>query len=182
MLFQSYHKERNIEGNQIHIYKDIPKRILRKREDYKYLTVQLSKNFFFYKWEKLEGISVNYKQKWSRLKTIQKAKEFWKKFGQEIQNTFVRRNQTNQQREDIQSIIQTRSQKRKEETLRRENESRSEEQGETQEESQSSKGDLVGETSEETTPKQDISEEGKEEAGEERREEIEDGEEENTEQ
>ncbi|XP_042304128.1 neurofilament medium polypeptide-like [Sceloporus undulatus] len=115
VLFQSYQKDLIIEGKQVKIYKDVPKRILRKREDYKFLTTQLSKKKIFYKWEKLEGLSVNFKQKWYKLNTIQKAKDFWKKNGQEIQNTFVRRNKTYPQNSTIKGTVQTRSQKKKEE-------------------------------------------------------------------
>lgn len=84
ILDLSYKKVFQIDEEEAKIFKDIPKRILRKRENYKFLTTLLIKNDILYKWEKLEGISVFYKQRWHKLNSVQKAKDFWKRCNKDI--------------------------------------------------------------------------------------------------
>lgn len=84
ILEMSYKKSLIVEEEELKIYKDVPKRILRRRESYKFLTVLLNKHSIKYRWEKLEGLSVFFKQKWFKLNSVQKAKDFWKKCSKEI--------------------------------------------------------------------------------------------------
>ncbi|XP_042316890.1 uncharacterized protein LOC121927254 isoform X2 [Sceloporus undulatus] len=87
LLFLSYGNPLEVEGSELKFFKDIPKRILQKRGNYKFITINLNKYKVLYKWEKLEGISVKWNQKWFKLNSVSKAKEFWKKFGKKIINT-----------------------------------------------------------------------------------------------
>lgn len=86
LLLNSYQEKLIIEDCEIKIYKDVPKRILQKRERYKFLTKYLIRYNVMYKWEKLEGISVFFKQRWIKLNSTFKAKEFWKRHGKEIES------------------------------------------------------------------------------------------------
>ncbi|XP_042299853.1 uncharacterized protein LOC121917795 [Sceloporus undulatus] len=87
LLQTSYQDKLIIEECEIRIFKDVPKRILQRREGYKFLTTQLNRHNILYKWEKLEGISVYFKQRWTKINSVFKANEFWKRHGKEIEIT-----------------------------------------------------------------------------------------------
>lgn len=95
----------------IEIYKDLPLQIIRKRQEYKFLTMLLQKNEIFYRWDKIEGIIFNYRQRRYKLNSIEQAKFFFEKFNRE-----------NREREEGNCERQKREEKgsREEESLNRE--------------------------------------------------------------
>jgi len=91
ILQASYDKKINMEGEDIMIFKEIPLRILKKRKDYIFLTDVLKRNKIPFRWERLEGVSITFQQERYKLNSIQKAKEFLKKYKEDIEQIRDRR-------------------------------------------------------------------------------------------
>lgn len=82
-LQRSYTTDFRIGDSSIKVYKDIPIEILRKRQDYKFLTLELGRRKIPYSWERIEGVAILYKQKRYRVNTVPKAKDFLRKLRKE---------------------------------------------------------------------------------------------------
>lgn len=78
ILRQSYDTKLIIEGKEITVLRDIPGKILKRRKEYNFLIEQLRIRKIFYKWDDLEGVIVNWKQRKVRLNSIEKARLFLK--------------------------------------------------------------------------------------------------------
>ncbi|CAI5799474.1 Hypothetical predicted protein [Podarcis lilfordi] len=66
------------------IYKETPKRFLKRREEYKDITLILRKNEIWYKWEFPEGVSFFYKDKKFKIKSTQEIVKFMRRYGKEL--------------------------------------------------------------------------------------------------
>lgn len=75
----SYEEKMVIEGKEIEIFRDMPAYVLKKRQDYRFLTQLLQRKEIRYRWEKVEGIMVTYRHKRYKIHTIERAKEFYRK-------------------------------------------------------------------------------------------------------
>lgn len=75
----SYEERLIIDDKELEIFRDIPANVLKKRQDYRFLTQLLQKLDIRYRWEKIEGITLTYGQKRYRINTIEKAKEIYRK-------------------------------------------------------------------------------------------------------
>ncbi|XP_053229024.1 glutamic acid-rich protein-like [Podarcis raffonei] len=69
-----------IDGNFIIIFRDVPLRLLKKRDHYKPLTQILRKNQIEFKWEFPEGISFFYKGKKFKLTNPDEAQKFMRRY------------------------------------------------------------------------------------------------------
>lgn len=76
---QNLEKKLIIEDKEIEIYKDIPIQILRRRQDYRFLTQELLKNNIKYRWDTFEGIVFSYRQKRYKIDNLDKAKDFYRR-------------------------------------------------------------------------------------------------------
>uniref|UniRef100_A0A670K8U4 L1 transposable element RRM domain-containing protein n=1 Tax=Podarcis muralis TaxID=64176 RepID=A0A670K8U4_PODMU len=76
ILKESYQKKLIIDGRPIIIFKEIPIRLLRKREGYKQIVNTLRKNGIQHRWEFPEGISFFYKEKRFKITEIQEVSKF----------------------------------------------------------------------------------------------------------
>lgn len=81
----NYEEKLEIDGEELIIYKDIPLRILKKRNDYKPLVSLLKNNDLVYKWDRLEGVIFKYKSETFRINSIMKMKDFMKKHKRELE-------------------------------------------------------------------------------------------------
>lgn len=87
-ILQKNHKTKLvIQGNEVHIYKDVPPKILKRRKEYKFLTEFLKKYRVPYRWAELNGLSLIWRQKRFNLQTVEKAQEFWEEYKKEIEET-----------------------------------------------------------------------------------------------
>lgn len=79
LILQKKNREKrlNIDGNYIIIFKDVPVRLLKKRDRYRQLVQTLKKNGIEFKWEFPEGVIFTYKGKRHRLT---KSEDVEKKF------------------------------------------------------------------------------------------------------
>ncbi|XP_042309475.1 uncharacterized protein PF11_0207-like [Sceloporus undulatus] len=80
---RSYKGKLVIENEEIQIFKDVPSQILKKRQEYKFLTRLLMKGNIEFRWERVEVVSFIYKQRRYRVDTIEKAKEMYDKLQKE---------------------------------------------------------------------------------------------------
>ncbi|XP_042327944.1 uncharacterized protein LOC121932905 [Sceloporus undulatus] len=78
ILRQSYTTKLIIEDKEITVLRDIPGKILKRRKEYSFLIEQLRARKILYKWDDLEGVIVNWKQKKVRLNSTEKARLFLK--------------------------------------------------------------------------------------------------------
>ncbi|XP_042300103.1 uncharacterized protein LOC121918061 [Sceloporus undulatus] len=68
-----------IDDKELEVFRDIPANILKKRQEYRFLTQLLQRLNIRYRWERIEGISLTYGQKRYRINSIEKAKDIYKK-------------------------------------------------------------------------------------------------------
>lgn len=73
-------KRLNIDGNYVIIFKDIPVRLLKRRDSYKELVQTLKRNNIEFKWEFPEGISFTYKSKRQKLTSPEETGKFLRKY------------------------------------------------------------------------------------------------------
>lgn len=81
----NYEQSLEIDGEELIILKDIPLRILKKRNEYKPLAELLRNNDITYRWDRLEGIIFRYKLETFRINSVMKMKEFLKKHKKELE-------------------------------------------------------------------------------------------------
>lgn len=84
VLRKSYNNRLRIDGRPIIIYKEIPVRLLRKREGYKQVAAALRRTGVPFRWEFPEGISFFYKEKKFRLLEAQEADKFLRRYEKEL--------------------------------------------------------------------------------------------------
>lgn len=75
----NYDERLMIEGKEIEIFRDIPAYVLKKRQEYRFLTQLLQRREIRYRWEKIEGITFTYKQRRYKVNTVEKAKEMYRR-------------------------------------------------------------------------------------------------------
>ncbi|XP_042332553.1 uncharacterized protein PF11_0207-like [Sceloporus undulatus] len=75
----NYEERLVIDGKELEVFRDLPANILKKRQEYRFLTQLLQKLNIRYRWERIEGISLTYGQKRYRINSIEKAKDIYKK-------------------------------------------------------------------------------------------------------
>nr|XP_028571573.1 uncharacterized protein LOC114589378 [Podarcis muralis] len=80
ILQKNKEKRLNIGGNYIIIFKDIPVRLLKRRESYKELVQTLKRNNIEFKWEFPEGISFTYRSKRQKLTSPEETSKFLRKY------------------------------------------------------------------------------------------------------
>lgn len=73
-------KRLNIDGNFIIIFKDIPIRLLKRRDPYKSLVQTLKRNNIEFRWEFPEGISFMYRSKRHKLTNPEETGKFLRKY------------------------------------------------------------------------------------------------------
>lgn len=73
-----------IDDRPIKIFKEIPKRILKKRQNYKTVTEALRKNSIRFRWEFPEGITFTYKDRRKTLRSVDELGKFWRKYKKEL--------------------------------------------------------------------------------------------------
>ncbi|CAI5799322.1 glutamic acid-rich protein-like isoform X1 [Podarcis lilfordi] len=73
-----------IEDRPIKIFKEIPKRILKKRQNYKTVTDALKKNSIRFRWEFPEGITFTYKDRRKTFRSVEELGKFWRKYKKEL--------------------------------------------------------------------------------------------------
>ncbi|CAI5781958.1 Hypothetical predicted protein [Podarcis lilfordi] len=84
ILRTSYRKKLIIENRTIIIYKEIPIRLLGKRQGYRQIVSVLQRNNIQYRWEFPEGITFYYKDKRFRLIDTQEAEIFLRRYEKEL--------------------------------------------------------------------------------------------------
>lgn len=80
ILQKNRERRLNIDGNYIIIFKDIPVRLLKRRDPYKPLVQILKKNKIEFKWEFPQGISFTYKSKKHRLISPEETSKFQRRY------------------------------------------------------------------------------------------------------
>uniref|UniRef100_A0A670INJ2 L1 transposable element RRM domain-containing protein n=1 Tax=Podarcis muralis TaxID=64176 RepID=A0A670INJ2_PODMU len=80
ILQRNREKRLNIGGNYIVIFKDIPIRLLKRRDSYKRLAQTLKKNKIEFRWEFPEGLSFTYRGKRHRLSSQEETGKFLRKY------------------------------------------------------------------------------------------------------
>lgn len=80
ILQKNREKRLNIEGNYIIIFKDIPIRLLKRRDSYKPLVQALKKNKIEFRWEFPEGLSFTYRGKKHKLLNQEETGKFLRKY------------------------------------------------------------------------------------------------------
>uniref|UniRef100_A0A670KNA3 L1 transposable element RRM domain-containing protein n=1 Tax=Podarcis muralis TaxID=64176 RepID=A0A670KNA3_PODMU len=80
ILQKNKEKRLNIGGNYIIIFKDIPVRLLKRRDSYKELVQALKRFNIEFKWEFPEGISFIYKSKRQKLTSPEETSKFLRKY------------------------------------------------------------------------------------------------------
>lgn len=75
----NYEQSLEVEGKELIIYKDIPLRILKKRNEYRPLITLLRNNDIIYRWDRLEGVIFKFKAETFRINSVLKMKDFIKK-------------------------------------------------------------------------------------------------------
>lgn len=80
ILQRNREKRLNIDGNYIILFKDIPIRLLKKRDSYKPLVQTLRKNKIEFRWEFPEGISFTYRGKRHKLINQEETGKFLRKY------------------------------------------------------------------------------------------------------
>lgn len=73
-----------IDDRPIKIFKEIPKRILKKRQNYKTVTEALRKNSIRFRWEFPEGITFTYKDRRKTFRSVDELGKFWRKYKKEL--------------------------------------------------------------------------------------------------
>lgn len=73
-----------IDDRPIKIFKEIPKRILKKRQNYKTVTEALKKNSIRFWWEFPEGITFTYKDRRKTFRSVDELGKFWRKYKKEL--------------------------------------------------------------------------------------------------
>lgn len=80
ILLRNREKRLNIEGNYIIIFKDVPIRLLKRRDSYKLLVQALKKNKIEFRWEFPEGLSFIYRGKKHKLSNQEETGKFLRKY------------------------------------------------------------------------------------------------------
>ncbi|XP_042312364.1 uncharacterized protein LOC121924897 [Sceloporus undulatus] len=83
----NYEQHLEVEGEELILLKDIPLRILKKRNEYKPLAMLLRKNNIPYRWDRLEGLIFKYKTDLLRINSILKLKDFMKKHKRDLEKS-----------------------------------------------------------------------------------------------
>lgn len=81
----NYERNLRVGDENVIIYKDIPLRLLKKRNVYKPLTNLLRINNIIYRWDRLEGVSFKYNSEIYRINTTMKLRDFIKKHGKDLE-------------------------------------------------------------------------------------------------
>lgn len=80
ILQRNREKRLNIDGNYIIIFKDVPIRLLKRRDHYKSLAQVLRRNKIEFRWEFPEGISFVYRGKRHKLSSQEETGKFLRKY------------------------------------------------------------------------------------------------------
>ncbi|XP_042298849.1 uncharacterized protein PF11_0207-like [Sceloporus undulatus] len=81
----NYEQSLEMDGEELVILKDVPLRILRKRNEYKPLAELLRNNDIPYRWDRLEGVIFRYKLETFRINSTLKMKDFLRKYKKELE-------------------------------------------------------------------------------------------------
>lgn len=73
-----------IEGKVIEIMKEIPTRLLKRRDNSRFLTSALKKNKILFRWEFPEGLTFTYKERRRTLRSVEETRIFWRKYWEEL--------------------------------------------------------------------------------------------------
>ncbi|XP_077778983.1 uncharacterized protein LOC144326308 [Podarcis muralis] len=68
-----------IEDKSIKIFKELPKRILKKRQNYEPLTEVLNRNVIRFRWEFPEGLTFTFKDRKKSIRSVDDLSKFWEK-------------------------------------------------------------------------------------------------------
>nr|XP_034958711.1 troponin T, skeletal muscle-like [Zootoca vivipara] len=100
-------KKLRMEDTETVILKEIPPRLIQKRQKYQFLTKHLKAKKIIFRWEYPEGLSFFYKGRRRKFENVGEADIFWRKYWQELGGDRARQIEEEEQRRKEEENIQS---------------------------------------------------------------------------